>query len=362
MGFAENQRQRTMYWSRSAGWTPDEVSDSEFQLVAAAVTEESSDVHNELRVREERGGWNPLSLDEEVRLPGVKRGLVFTCKPRRGDTQDFMEVVSFRFIDREMVTELLHGLHVFSVDLEPMANPEMAIDRFCIPLMEAATFTERVTALQGVVQEAQADLQAMHSQLVKLSELAEELKRLCAVSRGVIDKVAEGIQSEAPSINERSVTTHLIKEQAVEMVTQIRDELLTLEQKPGQVDQKAWAQACAQRAEEFLTLIAELHKEHKSYEVQAITRLEETFAKGLPSAEAPAVTRRVLLLPVVEFYTELGFDCRLTEQGMIAQAEDGTVVELTDRIRIVGADSGQAQSAERVLLGNRSAERTQRQL
>ena len=64
------------------------------------------------------------------------------------------------------------------------------------------------------------------------------------------------------------------------------------------------------------------------------------------------------MMDVVEFYTQQGYDCRLTRDGMILVLGD-TIVELGEKPSVRNA-SGET-SAEQIL-GRASAERTQREL
>lgn len=349
---------RTRYLSARHGWVDYEVPDARLQLVTERKTLRQVGVHNQISVPNPRGGFDEMTPEEENRLNGVERGLVFTIKPRQGEKQAFVEVLSLRFFDEEMIRDLLDGLTLFDTELNPVSDPNLVGDRFCLPSTQAEAFMRRVSQRGGELQEASADLKGMHQNFESLLLLHAELKQLCSLSRAVIARIAEGIQADAPSISERSREAYLIRERAAGIAARVRDEHLALERQPGQIEQKAWALECAEKCERWLTEIEKLFKVHKSYETQAVMRVKEKLSGSLPSPDSPTAQRHFLFKEVVEYYTDRGLDAQLTQEGMKIKAGD-MIVELTDRVLI--HQNGQSFSGD-VLLERDSAERSQRTL
>lgn len=352
---------RVLYFNpRSGSWSEQEVPDAKYRLSCSAAVEHYKVVENRLAIRNPRGGFDDLNPSEIERLPGDEQGFVFTVRPRQGKDRSFIEVRSARFIDDEFAENMLDGLSLHDLDLKPVADHRAIVDAFCLPAEEREVLYKRIQARGGQVEEAQADLNNMYESLKRLKEHRGELERMCAISRQVIDQMAEGIGTEAPSISKRCVAARLIREQANKLVQQIQDEQLALEKEAGMVQQKAWARACLKRAQEFSVEIEKLYKEHRSYETQAIIRTQETLEKSLPGAESPAATRRYMMIPLVEYYTDLGYDCRLTDDGMVLVLGDA-IIELSDKPSVRTPDQQTIASSD-MLLGRQTAERTQRKL
>ena len=191
-----------------------------------------------------------------------------------------------------------------------------------------------------------------------MPQIAQELEVLCAQSREVIAQIAQGVQTEAPSVGERCQSAHRLREQAASIISELKDEQMAADRNPGQVEYQGHAAAYVQHAEAWMKTIEKLHKEHMSYEAQQKMRIQESLSKSLPGAESPATTRRYLLSPVVEYYTEMGYDCQLTEEGMKIVVGDMTV-ELSDRPVVRTHDQ---QTAADRMTGRRTAERGHRTL
>jgi hypothetical protein len=355
-----DEKRRTLFLDPRLGWTEQETPDARLRLQSLWRSQSSVYVENKLQALYDRGGWNDVGPSQLPTLGGQEQGLVFTTKPRQGDTQAFVEVTCVRFVDEHMQEMLLDGLTLYDTDLRPLSAAKMAADRFCLPSTQIETFTARVRARNGQLSEGTADLQAMyHKAAVRMPQIVQELERLCEMSRAVIDQVAEGrVQTEVPSISERCRSTHQLREQAAAIVTELRDEHMTLERNVGQVEFQGHAAAYVAHAEEWMQRVEQLHREHTSYEVQARMRIQESLSQTLQGAESPATTRRYLLMPVVEYYTEMGYDCRLTNDGMKIVIGE-TTVELSERPTVRSPDQ---QSAAEQMTGRQTAERGQRQL
>lgn len=353
-----DERREVWYFDpRVGGWAPQETPDAKYRLTCVARL--STQVDNEFAARQARGGWEALPREQEIALPGVERGLIFTCKPRQSDQGSFLQVTSKRFVDKDMTKSLLEGLTLYDLDLAPYPDPEQAVNVFCLTHADAEIFKERVRARTGLLEEESADLQAMYHSVNRLVGVYRELERLCQMSRAVVDKMVEdGLVNEAPSISERSKSAHLIREQATQLVQGIRDEELALENAVGQVEQLAWAKACRERAEDLLTAIERLYREHKSYEIQAVSRLKDPLSEKLPMIDSPPAQRRFLMTAVAEYYADKGTDCRLTEDGMVVRVGD-TVIEFGANITVTR--DGEHVVAE-PLVGRQTAERVPRQL
>ncbi len=351
---------RTLYLDPKLGWVEQETSESIRMMRCKSSS--TSYVDNELFARAERGGWDAIPHDAAARLSGAERGYVFEVKPRDKAGRPFVEIRSVRYVDSALASELLRGLRLHDRQLEPLASPELAVDVFCIPVQEAETFYARVNAAGGHITEAKADLNAMYQAFQRLQQISEEVSRLCQQSRSVIERIADdGIATEAPAISDRSKAAYDLKRQAAGHLQSIRDEQLALESDPGMIQEKAWAAACVKQAQEFASAIDKLHAEHRSYEVQAANRIGDKLAQDLPSADTPAIQRRLMFTPAVDYYTARGYDVRIVEEGMVLRLDDGTVILLgaEPQVRLPGAP--QAQSGD-VLSGRGAAERGRRTL
>lgn len=323
---------RTLYLSARHGWSEQAHPDARYRLLTVLKTLHQSEITNRLDRPNSRGGWDEVSPDEEGRLAGAERGWSFTVKARADGAHAFMEVRSMRFIDREMGRELLSGLHLHDESLAPYEDLNALSDVFAIPMSEAESFVQRVKSRGGLISEAQADLQGMYANLTGLSEIHAAIEKLCTQSRAVIDRIAEGTPVDAPSISQRSKEAHALRQQATGRLSDVRDEQLTLERQPGLIEEKGWAKACLEKSEEWMDAIERGFKEHKSYELQAMARVSESMSNRLPSPDSPAAERRLLFLPVVEWYVDRGFDARLTDEGgMDIYLAAGNVISLTDR-------------------------------
>jgi hypothetical protein len=330
------QERSVWYFSQSQGWMLDrEPADAKYRLTAIGRNQSYVQIENSLEVVNPRGGWNEVTPDIEATLPAVERGYVFVTKPLQNDKGSFVQIESKRYLDENMIRSFFDGLTIFDIHGDVMGEPLLAFGTFCLERRQADAFYERVKTRGGQVNEAQADLHAMYESLQKLEGLYKEMEQICNLSRAVIDRVAEGIRSEAPSISERSRMAHYLRDQATEIVDFIRSEKMTLDQQPGQIEHRGFGGAYLEHAEQWLGHIEKLHREHKSYEIQAVSRIQEAMSQSLPSIDAPASTRRYLFIPVVEYYAEMNIDCRLTAEGMVMRIGD-TTIELGETVKILG--------------------------
>lgn len=361
MAPAINEKRRTLYWDPRAGvWTETQTPDCKIRVQSLWRSQTDIHVENSLERSFERGGWPTLSASDRATLPAPEQGLVFTVKPRVGEAETYVEVTSILFIDDGLANTFLDGLTLYDVDLQPLASATAASDRFCLTTNHAEIFIQRVRSRGGQINEAQADLHLMYGKLTRLSQIAQELDRLVGMSRQVVDDVADKKpQTEVHTINERSAAAHRLREHATNILNQLRDEKAAADRQVGQIEQQGAAAAYVENAEQWMKRIEQLHREQISYEVQARARTQKAIAQQLTVAEHPASTRINLFIPVVEYYTELGFDCRLTKDGMVIHVGD-TTVELGEK-PIVSSASG-AQTMADPAVGRRTAERTQRDL
>lgn len=352
-----NEQRRTLYLDPRLGWTETETPEAKLKLSSLWRTPEvRTIVENQLYARFDRGGWQDLNPSDLTRLNGHEQGFQFECKPRMGEQGNFYEISSIRYVDQEM-KPVLEGIPLFDLDLKPIKPPQAA-GGFCIPASEMPLFTQRVKELGGKLSQAQADVQIMHAKLQRLSGIASELETLCAESRAVIDQVAGGVATEVPSISERCTRAHALYQEAGRLHRQIQEEEMATDSPGTPIELRAHAEAYAENADQWMAHIERLHREHVSYEAQAKLRTKQSISSNLPGVESPASTARYLLMDVVEFYTEQGYDCRLTRDGMRLTLGD-TVVELGEKpvVRKAGAETSADQ-----LLGKTTAERTQREL
>lgn len=354
-----DEKRQVLFLDPRLGWTETETPEARLRMRSKWRSQASVFVENELQVQYERGGWNDVSSAQLAQMTGHDQGWSFTMRPRQGETQPFVEITSARYVDAAMAEALLRGIELFDADLKPLGSPQLAADRFCIPSVQAQTFIDRVKSRNGSVSEAQADLHDMHHKATaRMPQIAQELEALCKASREVIDQVAGGVQTEVPSIQERCRTAHQLREQATGLLAKLRDEQAAADRNAGQVEFQGHAAAYVQHAEQWMQRVEQLHREHMSYEVQAKMRAQASLSQSLPEVSSPSSQRRYLLMPVVEYYTDLGLDARLTKDGMVL-AMDGVVIELGETPTVRTQDG--TMTADK-LTGRRGAERTQRSL
>lgn len=355
MSSAVSEKRVVRYYSQDHGWSENEHSDTKFRMVSVCRERHHALVENQLWAPNPRGGWTEVTGDDEARLQGFERGFVFETKPRRSEAGTFLEIRPMRYLDSDMVQHLLQGIQLFDADLRP-AEPAVLNEVFCLGTAEAQTFMARVHQLGGQITEAQADVQGMYAKASRIHAISTELAELCRMSRAVIDQVASGVHTEAPSISERCRAAAMLREQAVELLKDLRDEYAMLERNADQLELRAHGQAYIENSETWVTHIERLAQEHKSYEVQAVQRIKANIS--LPVPDAGSASRRYLMMPLVQYYTNAGYDARLTEEGMILRLGDH-VIELTDRPRII---SPETQAAAEVAFGRGEVQRGHREL
>ena len=352
-----NEQRRTLYLDPKMGWTEIETADSRLKISSLWRTPEvRTIVENTIYRRHERGGWNDMNPSDRVQLTGRELGFEFEAKPRVSEGGSFIEISSARYVDQDM-KPLLEGIPLFDLELRPIKPPQAA-GHFCIPASSMPDFAQRVVQMSGTLSESQADLQVMHAKLQRMGAISAELEMLCSESRAVIDQVAGGMATEVPSISERCGRAHALYGEAGRLLRGIHEEKLSADKTSGQVEAQAHAEAYAENAEQWMEHIERLHREHVSYEAQAKLRTKQSISQVLPGVESAAASARYLMMDVVEFYTQQGYDCRLTRDGMILVLGE-TIVELGEKPSVRNA-SGET-SAEQIL-GRASAERTQREL
>lgn len=309
-----------------------------YRLTATANSEIYVVVNNALEVVNPRGGWETAGPDLLSTLPGVEKGYSFEIKPVQTDKGSFVRIESKRFLDEQMLKTVCEDLHIFDQQGEIMQEPQMAKNVFLLTRQHADVFFARVKNIGGKIEEASADIQAVYDSLIKLQKIYQDMDSICTLFRGIMDRTAEGVPKEAPAISERMNQAHYLRDQASDIIAFIRSEKMTIDQQPGQMELKSYAAAYLENAEEWFKAIDKLHREQKSYEIQMVTRTKELVSKNLPQADNPAVTRRYLFIPVVEYYTSLGFDCRLTADGMIIRDGD-TTIKLGEKPDAIGSTS-----------------------
>lgn len=351
-----NEERRTLFFDPQLGWTEHETPDARLKISSLWRTPEvRTIVENQLYTRFDRGGWQDIGPNDEVQLPGRERGFEFECKPRMGEAGSFVEIHSVRFVDQGM-KPLLEGIPLFDLNLKPI-KPPMAVGAFCIPASHMPAFQQRVAEQGGRIQEGQAELQAMHAKLGRMSAISSELEVLCAESRAVIDQVAGGMATEVPSISERCTRANSLYGEAGRLNREIQEENMAAQQTQAALEAKAHAEAYADNSTQWMGRIERLHREHVSYETQAKLRTKQSISQSLPGVEFPASTARSMMVDVAEFYTEQGYDARLTNSGMVITLGD-TIIELGEKpsVRQAGAEI----SADQIL--GQGGERTQREL
>jgi len=355
-----NEKRRVMFLDPRVGWTEQETADARLKLESVWTEQPALVSENRLQLRFDRGGWNDAGSEQLARLGGTEQGLVFTVKPRQGETQAFIEVTSVRFVDDQVAAQLLEGMQLFSSDLRPLSSPLQAADRFCLPASQADVFYQRVRAHNGQITEGTADLHDMrHKATVRIPQIVQELENLCDMSRQVIDRIAEqGVQTDAPSVGERAAVIRQLRTQATGLLSELHEEQTALEAAGNQIEAQGRAAAYVEHAERWMSRIEQLNREHTSYEAQLQMRIQESLSSSLPGAQAPTSTRRRLLEPVVEHYTQAGYDARLTKDGMAIMIGDKVMV-LAEKPAALTPE--QQQAAEEIP-GRMTATRGQRTL
>lgn len=355
MGLHIKEDRSVKYYSQDHGWSDHETSDTKLRLVSVSRAQHQSYVDNQMSRPNPRGGWTEVTGEEEYRLQGYERGYVFQIKPRRGAQGTFAEIHPMRYVDDEMVAELLQGLKLHDADLREV-DPALITTVFCLTGADMQVFSQRVQQFGGTITEAQADVHGMYNAAQRMYAIAHEMNELCRTSRAVIEQVAQGVNTEAPSISDRCRTAQSLRDQATELLKDIRDEYVALERSGEQAEALAYGQKYVENSEKWMTHIDRLHQEHKSYEVQAVQRIKDSIT--LPAPDAGSASRRYLMMPLVNYYTQQGYDARITEEGMVLRLGE-FVVELTDRPRII---SPETQQQADVSFGRGEVQRGQREL
>jgi hypothetical protein len=324
------------FYSQTLGWVDKPVSDTTLRLDSSMRTQSHTVVSNTLYQSNPDGGFDVVDSAASSQLSGAQQGLVFTCSPHMLSGQAFVMLRPVKYIDATLI-HLLDGLDVFLPDATAVSNPQMAASCFLLSSEHASSFYQRVAAAGGLTLTQEGDLQEMHRNLTLLGDVANQLEEICEASRHSVEKLQQGINSDVP----------LISEQA---------QLLTGEQ--AELTIAAQAESFVENSQQWSEHIAGQHREHRSYEIQARTRLKEEMKPQLAVPELPAAQRRLMMLPLVEYYTHQGFDARIVKDGAVVTLGD-IVVELT------GAPSARTPHTEQVaqeLAGRQTAERTKREL
>ena len=357
---------RTLFLDPQLGWTTEETPQAEYKLDCMRKINVSGIVENVLMEKQTREtgqfvGWRALNPSELTGLTGVIQGYQFQVKPRQGKEGQFLEIQSARFIDKDMYEGIFQDIPLYNADLKKVPSYQVLRNIFCIPVTHVAEFQQRVAAKQGVIAEGQADLQIMYSQMTRVAQIAKDMESLCAQSRAIVENIATtGVQTAATEIDACNNQASMLREEAAKIIGDLEDGKMAVERSTSKVEAEAHAEAYLEHAKAQLDIVEQLHREHTSYKIQAKMLTKSTISQSLPSfAEGATVARRYLLMPVVEYYTELGYDFRMIENGMIIKIGD-TIVELSDKptIRKAGGEAGSADQ----MLGKQTAERTQREL
>jgi len=346
-----------MFLDPRMGWTEKETDDARLRILSLWREQPDVRVTNTLMIRS-GADWVPLDAASQLTLGGMELGMMFTVKPRKGDTQIFVEVTSVRFVDAAMIEMLLEGVSLYSTELTPLASPTDAADRFCIPSVQAEIFFSRVRARNGVIVEGVADLQGMHhNATVRLPQIAAEIEEACNASHQAIGRGPD--PNGGPSvISVNASKVRQLAAQSAKIVSDMENELMALERNQSQAAYRDHAASYVQYAQRWLARVQQLKQQHTAFEAQLRAQIQAQVASELPDPRSPATALRHLLLPVVEYYLDQGTDARLTKEGMSIKVGDTTLL-LADRPMIVAGD--QQQAADQ-LAGRQTAARGPRQL
>lgn len=352
----EPDNRQSKFFSLRHGWVDKLTDDTKIKMDSVARKSWDVIVENQLWVPNPRGGWAEVPASSEAQLGPVERGLIFQQRSRRTPEGHFVEFTSLRYLDPHMVDTLFEGLATFDFDLKPLANPTLAINHFCLGNRDAELFMNRVQSIGGQIAEAHVDLAGMERLVLRLSEIGRAMGQMCEESRAIIDQIRDqGIKTEAQSISDRVRDAARLRSEAVELRKEIQSEYTALEDSEDRVAAQGKGYAFVQAAEQWIQHIDMLHAEHRQYEVQAIELIKKDVHVTGP--DSSTVSRRYLLMDVVEYYTRMGFDARMIDGGMVLRIDDH-VVELTDQPRVITPDT--QASAEAVK--GRNTHRTQREL
>jgi hypothetical protein len=345
------------FYSQTLGWVDKPVSDTTLRLDSSMRTQNNTVVSNTLYQSNPDGGYDIIDAAASQQLSGAQQGLVFTCSPHMLDGQAFVMLRPVKYIDATLI-HLLGGLDVFLPDGTLVGNPQMAASCFLLTSEHASDFYQRVAAAGGLTLTQEGDLQEMHRNLTLLGDVAKQLEEICEASRHSIEKLQQGINADVPLISERARAAHGLKKRADELVERITEQAQLLTGEQAELTIAAQAESFVENAQQWAEYISGQHREHRSYEIQARTRLKEEMKPQLAVPELPAAQRRLMMLPLVEYYTHQGFDARIVKDGAVVTLGD-IVVELT------GAPSARTPHTEQVaqeLAGRQTAERTKREL
>lgn len=351
-------KERISHLHPETGWvvdSPGDVPGARIRVRSEAKIDTNVLITNEMFAPNYRGGWNNITGMQESELQGFERGYVFTVKSRQTPQGTFWRIEPMRYVDSGVVERFLVGLTVCDAEtLQPIAV-ELIADAFSLPHEQYGVFASRVAQANGQLVEAQADTQAMAAKYTQLTNLISEMERLCVMSRGVIDQIAGGVTTQAPDINDRSAQMRQLRQRGIDLAKEIKAEHVNVEKSGASLEFVAWSQKLVEATETAVTILDRLHQEHHSYENQALERIKSNITIAGPDTGPLSV--RYLMIPVFEYFTRLGYDCRLVENGINLTLGEH-VVELTASPRIVtvgrgGQDLGAASGSPAATRGER---------
>lgn len=339
------EKRQVSYYSPTKGWVDREPEDAKFRATSVANSVIHAMVENTIENKAARGGWETTDPSFLAPLPAFEKGYVFEQKTVQNANGSFIKIKSQLFVDTTMLNTVLEDLALFDKHGEKFADPQLASNEFLLKVQDYQIFSVRVDKVGGKIIEAAADIQVMYNSLVKMEDIRKKMEQLCNDFRAIIQQIANGNHSNGPIISNRMHEAHTYRDQAADLRDFILGEKNTLDSLPGQVELKAYAETYYEHAENIFAVVDKLHREQKSYEIQLVSRMKELASKNLPVIETEDYNFRQLMIPLVEKYASMGYDCQLTSSGMVLRYGD-VILDFGKEVKIISSADNSVQQVQ----------------
>lgn len=346
MTHQENSRQE-LYYSPHNGWQGQEDVTAEYKLESSFATTHNFVVENILKRRNPRGGWDHVLEGEDTQLSSIQRGHVYRVKRKIVNDQECLAVKSMRFIDDEVV-QVLQGLHVLAPDGKPVTELRLLKQEFLLPQNEESLFYERVKQIGGDIARSKSSLQSVYEKLKRINELFVVAKKNSEETETLVNKISDGVMIDAPTIDKYAEAVSGAYKEASRLLEKIVEETYLVEEESEKVEEKGQAVSYRDYAKKIYDQIEKIQRLQHSYEAQVAIRISDLLSDKLPALDSPDISRKLLFAPVVEYYLTRGFNCVLTETGLVIRVKDYTIT-MGDRITVKhGKDEVKVQGEKSV--------------
>jgi hypothetical protein len=346
MSTHQEQQQQEVFYNAQKGWQPHEDEMTEYKLESSFVTTANFVVENRLLRRSPRGGWDQVPEGEAAQLPAMQRGHVYRVRRALIDNQEFLSIKSMRFIDDEVIMYVLQGLHVLTPGGQPAEEPHLLHQKFLLPVNEEAIFQSRVAKIGGSLTKGKSSLESMYEKVQRLGEEFRSAKRSCEQTEKLVQQISNNVMSDAPLIDKHGEVITNAYRLTTRLLEQIREDNELIAAEPGNVADQGKALSYKAYAEKVYEQIEKIHRLQRSYEAQVAIQIGEVLSEKLPTVDMPEVSQKLLFAPLIEYYLSRGFNCTLTEKGMMIRVHD-YVITLGDSVVVKHGREEAEQSGER---------------